>query len=199
MNQTIDYYNQNAQDFYADTVAVDMSVLYAKFLTLLPEQGKILDVGCGSGRDALFFKQQGHEVLAFDASESLCDLAGELLQQPVLNMTFNDIHWQNQFSGIWACASLLHCPENELTTVFTKLQAALIENGVMYVSFKYGDLTREKGGRVFTDLNEGKLQQLVAQQAGLHAIEIWLSGDNRLERSDVWLNCLVQKKTYDMA
>ena len=192
MNQTIDYYNQNAEDFYADTVSVDMSSLYEKFLALLPKQGQILDVGCGSGRDAAFFKQQNYAVTAFDASASLCDMASDLLQQPVLNMTFDDIHWQNQFAGIWACASLLHCPEERLADVLKKLQAALVIGGILYVSFKYGDSTREKGGRVFTDMNETKLHQLLEQHKGLQIIETWLSGDNRMERSDVWLNCLIR-------
>jgi len=59
MNQrilkTLDYYNQHSKEFIDNTLNVDMTSLYVKFLPLLPPGGKILDVGCGSGRDALAF------------------------------------------------------------------------------------------------------------------------------------------------
>ncbi|MBQ1784525.1 MAG: hypothetical protein II007_12820 [Gammaproteobacteria bacterium] len=58
MSSTHDYYNTQAEQFVADTLAVDMAELYAPFLSTLPISGHLLDAGCGSGRDALAFKQR---------------------------------------------------------------------------------------------------------------------------------------------
>ncbi|WP_242475371.1 hypothetical protein [Thiohalocapsa halophila] len=54
-----DYYQHNAGTFFADTVGVDMTPLYWRFLLLLPEAAQVLDAGCGSGRDALAFRPLG--------------------------------------------------------------------------------------------------------------------------------------------
>ena len=52
----IDYYEQNAEEFFASTVLVDMATLHSRFfLAKIPSGGHILDAGCGSGRDAKAF------------------------------------------------------------------------------------------------------------------------------------------------
>ncbi|MGB5996021.1 MAG: methyltransferase domain-containing protein, partial [Marinomonas sp.] len=80
-NTTLTFYNQNAQDFTDSTIRVDMSALYREFLPTITPNGHILDAGCGSARDAAYFKQQGFTVSAFDASEELAALASQHLQQ----------------------------------------------------------------------------------------------------------------------
>ena len=131
--KTLNYYNQNAQSFSDSTLHVDMSALYAEFLPLIPKHGHILDAGCGSARDAMYFKQQGFTVSAFDASPELAKLASNYLQQAVEVKTFQQLNCTNKYDGIWCCASLLHVPKAELPQVFLKLQNALKPNGVLYV------------------------------------------------------------------
>ena len=65
------FYNKNSQQFFHDTFTVDMGAIYARFLKNLPEGCKILDMGCGSGRDAYYFHSKGFEVEAFDASHEM--------------------------------------------------------------------------------------------------------------------------------
>ena len=113
----IGYYQQNAGTFFADTVDVDMTPLYCRFLPLLPEQAHVLDAGCGSGRDAVAFAKLGYRVTAFDASPALVALAESHLRRPVQCLHFQDIAWRETFDGIWACASLLHVPAAELPDV----------------------------------------------------------------------------------
>ena len=73
---TKDYYNKNAQEFFNQTVKADMSELYDIFLKNLPcNEGKILDLGCGSGRDSKYFLDSGFEVVAMDISEELGKLS----------------------------------------------------------------------------------------------------------------------------
>ena len=171
-----------------------MSALYAEFLPHVAQHGSILDAGCGSARDAAFFKAQGFTVSAFDASPELAELASSYLQQPVAVKTFQELNCVNQYDGIWCCASLLHVPKAELPQVFLNLQSALKPNGVLYVSFKYGDTERVHNGREFTDLNENALTALIDQYTELKIIKQWQTVDQRPEReSEVWLNALMQR------
>ena len=77
--KTIDYYNHHAEEFTHSTLNVDMESLYQSFLNLLPANAHILDLGCGSGRDSLAFKNKGYRVTAIDYSEALVKKATELL------------------------------------------------------------------------------------------------------------------------
>ncbi len=190
----IDYYQHNAGTFFADTVQVDMAPLYGRFLPLLPEQARILDAGCGSGRDAGAFAKLGHGVIAFDASPALVALAEDHLGQPVQRLRLQDITWQDEFDGIWACASLLHVPAAELPDVMQRLCAALKPGGILYASFKYGSGEREHHGRRFTDLDEPGLAALLRQVPGLEPVETWTTGDLRPGReAERWLNTLLRR------
>ena len=191
-NPTLTFYNQNAQHFTDSTLQVDMSALYREFLPNIPTKGHILDAGCGSARDAAYFKQQGFTVSAFDASEALAALASQYLQQTVEVSTFQQLDRVNQYDGIWCCASLLHVPKEELPAVFINLQNALKPNGVLYVSFKYGTSERFDNGREFTDLDEDGLNDLIHACPKLSLIKHWQSPDQRPGREhEIWLNALL--------
>ena len=84
MSGTISYDDRDAEQFFRDTVEVEMSALYAPFLAHIPKSGRILDAGCGSGRDSRYFLQQGYKIEAFDASAEMCRLASILIGQTVL-------------------------------------------------------------------------------------------------------------------
>ncbi len=74
---TLDYYNKYAQSFIDGTVSVDFTQIQDLFLELLPKGAKILDLGCGSGRDTRYFLEQGYRVDATDGSLELCKAASE--------------------------------------------------------------------------------------------------------------------------
>jgi len=183
------YYDNNAMVFVESTRLVDMQPLYQRFLPLLPRQAHILDAGCGSGRDAKQFIKQGYKVTALDASAKIAVLAEKETGQPVSVQRLQEIQYQNQFDGIWACASLLHVPAKELPDVFHRLARALKPNAVIYCSFKYGQGEYEKQGRRFTDMDEVGLQALVGEVNGLAIKETWITVDRRPGREqERWLN-----------
>ena len=183
------YYNNNAKAFVESTLQVDMQPLYQCFLPLLPKRAHILDVGCGSGRDARNFIERGYEVTAFDASAEIAALAENRIGKPVQVQRLQDIQYQNQYDGIWACASLLHVPTKDLPDVFRRLARALKPNGVIYCSFKYGQGEYEKEGRRFTDLDEAGLRTLVEEIEELAIKELWVTADRRPGRGkERWLN-----------
>ncbi|MEM6052275.1 class I SAM-dependent methyltransferase [Erwinia sp. P7711] len=192
-----DYYQQNAQRFYDDTVNVDMSALYEPFLAYLKPGAQILDAGCGSGRDTRAFSDLGFEVEAFDASAELVERARQLTGRQVEVMRFQEMTAVAKYDGIWCCASLLHVPETELPEVMALLARALKPGGVWYLSFKYGRGEREKDGRVFTDMDERQLQTLTEKMRNIAVKNIWITDDKRPCRSkECWLNGLFIKNEF---
>ena len=191
--KTIDYYNKHAEEFTASTFEVDMESLYQPFLAELPEGARILDVGCGSGRDTLAFKKKGYQVDAIDYSEELVKKASRLTGIPIKLKSFYEFDDYEAYDGIWACASLLHCERSRLKEVIGKLLRALKPNGVLYMSFKYGNNDREKEGRQFTNLNEAQAEILLGQLENVQQIQQWITVDKRPERTEQWLNLLWKK------
>jgi SAM-dependent methyltransferase len=187
---SVDYYNKNAKTYFAATVDADVQELRSKFLTKLRAGGDILDAGCGSGRDALAFHNAGYHVTAFDASPEMCDLARQYTHLPIVEMMFQELAWRSAFDGIWARASLLHVPRNDLKDVLQRLALALRPHGVLYVSFKHGVGDRVVDGRHFTDMTEAELRELL-WLVGFNASQFWTSPDVRPGRkNETWLNAL---------
>jgi SAM-dependent methyltransferase len=191
--KTKDYYNNNAQEFVNSTFMVDMQSLYQPFLNLLPDFGRILDLGCGSGRDALAFKNMGYQIEAMDYSAELVKQASDLTGIEVRLQSFYDLDEINTYDGIWACASLLHCERHRLVDVLQRMIQSLKANGVIYMSFKYGDQDREKDGREFTDLNEQQAGELLDHFNQVSLAKQWISIDKRPDRTEQWLNLLWKK------
>ncbi|MBA6383650.1 class I SAM-dependent methyltransferase [Colwellia sp. BRX10-6] len=190
---TIQFYQDNADDFFEGTVNVDMSNIYQHFTKDLNKDSLILDAGCGSGRDTKAFIDMGYSVEAFDASSELVSRASRHTGIVVKNALFNDVDSVEKYDAIWCCASLLHVPEIELPATVSRLAKALKVNGIWYVSFKYGDKQREKGGRSFTDINEQRLIDLVATLINIDISSTWITEDNRPDRNEKWLNAILIK------
>ena len=191
---SIDYYEQHADAFVADTLAVAMDSLYQRFLPYLAPGAHILDAGCGSGRDVRFFREQGFRISAFDASAELVKRARQWSGVEVTCCRFEEYVSPQPVAGIWACASLLHVPHSRLHSVLAHLASQLQEGGIFYCSFKYGSGQSERGGRTFTNLDETSLQALL-QGLPLACVELWQTGDQRPGReSERWLNVLLRKR-----
>ena len=193
MNQILDYYNNNAQAFFENTYQIEMESFYTPFLRYLSEQALILDLGCGSGRDTLAFKDKGHQVEAIDYSAELVRKATEVTGIKVRHQSFYELNDVAKYDGIWACASLLHCERDRLAEVMGRILKALKPNGVCYMSFKYGNTDREKDGRSFTDLNEQQAHDLLKQIDQALLLQQWITVDKRPDRTEEWLNILIRK------
>lgn len=194
MNQTLNYYNHNAQNFIENTQNADMHVAQDRFLQLLGEHASILDFGCGSGRDTKYFLEKGYDVTATDGSAELCKMASAFTGIDVQEMLFQDLDSVNVYDGIWACSSILHLPKEELLPVFKKMCNALKENGIIYTSFKYGDFEGERNGRYFTDFREDTFQEFIKAIPDLIIEEQWITSDVRPGRGEEkWLNLIMRK------
>lgn len=194
MEKTIDYYNENAKSFIDGTVSVDFSQIQNAFLELLPNDARILDFGCGSGRDTKYFLNRGYQVDAMDGSIELCRAASEYTGIHVKHMLFQELDEVEKYDGIWACASILHVKKDELLDIIRKMNLATKENGIIYVSFKYGDYEGERNGRYFTDMTENLMKELLVDFPELEVERQWITGDVREGRGDErWLNMILGK------
>ena len=193
VDKTLEYYQKNADLFVEGTVSVDMHDAQMRFLRMLLPHAYILDFGCGSGRDAKAFLDQGYQVDAVDGSPELCCMASELIGKPVKQMLFDDLSVSNQYDGIWACASILHLPRRNLVDVLPKISNALKTDGVLYASFKYGSYEGMRDGRYFTDFTEESLGNLMDEVPSLLIVDTWITDDVRPEREERWINTLVRR------
>ncbi|MGY0216088.1 class I SAM-dependent methyltransferase [Endozoicomonadaceae bacterium StTr2] len=193
MSSTIAFYNHNASIFSESTVSIEAESLYQEFLPLIAAGGRVLDVGCGSGRDSLAFIRQGYEVEAFDGSPAMAELASKLTGIEVKSCLFREYQTTQQYDGIWACASLLHVPHTELRDTFIHLAQYLKPAGIFYCSFKLGQGEEDRGGRHFTHLDNDELES-VLETTGLHIHKYWITQDLRPGREDEqWLNAILKK------
>ena len=193
--ETLEYYDENADSFIENTRNVDFSKTQNMFMELIPNNGMILDFGCGSGRDTKCFLDHGFKVEAIDGSKELCRLASEYTGITVKHMYFQDLNESDRYDGIWACASILHVSKNELGDVLRKMAAALKSGGVIYTSFKYGDFEGERNGRFFTDLTEESFNELLSAVSGITIEKIWITSDVRPGRGEEkWLNLILRKE-----
>ena len=149
-----DYYERYGNAYFEETVNLSMEDILEEFAEYLPENAEVLDLGCGSGRDTLWLEEAGFGVTMLDGSMQMCRLAEIHTDHEVLHMTFDEMDFQEVFDGIWACASLLHVPSDEMDGILEKVTAALKPGGYLYMSFQYGDGEEIRGHRLYHDYTE---------------------------------------------
>lgn len=199
---TLNYYNENTDSFIKQTLDINMSALYELFIIKLNIQDiaryRLLDLGCGSGRDSLYFSKLGFDITAIDASFNIIKTAKENHAVPNISwecLSFEQtVHkeWHNKFDGIWACASLLHVAYADLASLINKLLNLLKHNGVFYASFKYGESERMDTNRFFCDMNERRWEAIKLMLDNKINDTTWLTLDQRKDRGNQWFNILIE-------
>lgn len=191
---SVEFYNNNAEEFFNNTVNADMSATYSLFEENLSDiDGEILDLGCGSGRDAKHFIDKGYKVTALDLSPVLAAKASKYIGQQVIVGDMKDLDYKDRFIGIWACASLLHLTEDEVLETIKRCHKALKKDGVLYASFKYGENNYEKDGRNFTCFTRDKILNLI-EGLDFYYRATFETGDVRPGReNEKWLNVILKK------
>jgi SAM-dependent methyltransferase len=130
----------------------------------------------------------------------------------LLEMTFDEINFRNEFDGVWAAASLLHIPDEEILDILARLVHSLKPGGILYMSFKYGGGEHEYDARFYTYFSRKRMHARLRRLRDVEQIDIWLSDAqgkdlpkskqswawvletlNRYDRTH-WLNVLVARK-----
>ena len=137
VESTLKHYDTTAEDFWESSKGHNIEQNYNAFLSAMPsdKQLKILDMGCGPGRDLRYFKEQGHEVVGLEGSEIFCEMAKKYAECEVLQQNFLRLDLpSNEFDGVFANAVLFHVPPQELAQVLRNIWATLKDGGIFFSS-----------------------------------------------------------------
>ena len=116
----------------------------------------------------------GKSTIAKKVSKELSFAASKGIGQEVICNKFEDLQLTEKFHGIWACASLLHINKRDLINVIKNISSNLEDNGVIYMSFKYGkgEYIDEKG-RYYNCYTEETIKEMIIAVPKLEIIKIY--------------------------
>jgi len=135
---TRSFYSRRAASYAADTGDYSVSEHLTRFSALLAQDARVLELGCGSGRDSAWMLSKGFEVHPTDGIAEMAEQASARLGIPVAVLPFAQISALDSYDGVWANACLLHVPRHDLADILQRIQRALKPNGIFYASYKAG-------------------------------------------------------------
>ncbi len=191
--KSIGFYDQHAQSYIERTKSLDLGTLYPHFEKYLGEGSHVLDLGCGSGRDSLYFEGKGYQVTALDGSLEMVSHCRRILNGRVVHSSFEAYQTHEAYDGIWACASLLHVDRDQLAACVHKYIGYLKPRGVLFMSFKVYEEDFEFEGRSFTCFSEDAFTDFVNGLEGIKVERMALSKsiqDNELD----WISAILIKE-----
>lgn len=142
-------YDKYAKLYAENTFSKLWQFLLNHFISLLPKNAKILDAGCGCGRDTLYLTEEGFDVMGIDMSEELLKEAQarakdcKFKKMDFLNMEFPS----GSFDGIWCSAGITSIPRDKIPKAIEEFNKVLKTKGILYASIKEGqgqELIRKK-------------------------------------------------------
>ncbi|MFM7403398.1 MAG: class I SAM-dependent methyltransferase, partial [Erythrobacter sp.] len=165
------------------------------FLDRLPFGGRVLELGCGGGQDAARIASRGFAIDPIDATPAMVAKANERFGLGARVMAFHELDAEAEYAGVWAHASLLHCPREALPDVLGRIHRALTPGGWFFSSYKLGDgAGRDSLGRFY---NFPQAEWLTAQYAAISGWDVVATdrytagGFDNVERD--WLVLIVSK------
>jgi SAM-dependent methyltransferase len=199
VEETIRIYNELADEWAKRYGKIDFMQDFAEIFTGYIKGKKILDLGCGPGRDAKFFTENGYNVVGIDLCDSFLEAASKNAPKAVIKkMDFRNLDFPSKsFDGVWASAAIYHVPKNNARETIININKVLKSGGVLYISLLKGVgqkfLEEDFGkGRFFKYYTKEEIEELL-KECGFEIIEIYPStGQLNLVRE--WLNIFAIKK-----
>ena len=141
-------YDQIAAEYAVRNAAMphDLLDLGARFLALTGPHARVLEVGCGSGRDMAWLEERGAVVTGIDLSSGMLAQARPRVAGALARMDMRHLALASRcFAGAWCMASLLHVPKAEAPGVLREPPRVLLPGGVLAMGLQEG-----AGGRLGT-------------------------------------------------
>jgi SAM-dependent methyltransferase len=188
-----EYYQENHRKYYDQTFSIDPTSFLLPLARCLHPGSTIMDVGCGSGRDMRWLKDQGFQPEGFERSQGLAGLARAHSGCPVLEGDF-EVH---DFSGmkmdaILLVGALVHVPHDRFSGVFSNILRALRPGGHLLLTLKEGRTQNEHdGNRIFYLWRDEDLRDIF-DDLGL-VVKDFLRQISKIRETDVWLGYVLQR------
>ncbi len=197
MEETLDFYNNQAENYFDETRNLILSTEISRFVKLCPKNSRVLDIGPGSGRDLKEFSKAGLYAIGIDVSENMAHVASEYSNCEVFVSNVDNLPFKNnEFSGIWAKASLHHIPSSHIKKSMKEINRVQKKGGVFYSSVKIGqgeklvDINNYKRFYSFYSLEGyGKL----LEGSGYRIFDIYVSKSINPKRPDDFINVFARK------
>ena len=135
---TLAFYEKSAPH-YTHSTALAPSRHLDGFLDRLNPGAIILELGCGSGRDAAHMRQRGFTVDATDGAAAMVQKANERFDLGARQLRFDQLSATTKYDAVWAHASLLHVPRAEMENILSAIHRSLHKGGWHFASYKLGD------------------------------------------------------------
>ncbi|MEM9500403.1 MAG: class I SAM-dependent methyltransferase [Pseudomonadota bacterium] len=135
---TYDFYQSQAPH-YSLSGSIGHSRHLDAFLDRVEPGARVLELGCGTGRDSMRIVERGYELDATDGVPAMVAKANERYDIGARLMRFDQLNTDSRYDAVWAHACLLHCPRSELPDTLARIHRALRPGGIHYASYKLGD------------------------------------------------------------
>jgi SAM-dependent methyltransferase len=196
VHRTLAFYDDQAQAFWNGTRDHDVSQNRAALLRHLAPHGaaRILDLGCGPGRDLIAFKSLGHDPIGLDGSAKFCAMARdnsgcEVLHQDMLNLSLTE----EDFDGVFANASLFHVPTQVLPSVLKALWRTLHPRGVLFASNPRGNGEEGWQSGRYGAFHDHDVWRGLVEAAGFEELEHYYRPAGRPRQQQPWLASVFRK------
>jgi len=200
-SQTVSYYSQNAK-VIADRYESIVNGLAKHFEDAFPSGSRVLDVGCGSGRDLAYLHSLGRDTYGLDATPELVELAQDLHPELKGRLVCESIPgtavpFGGAFDGVLCSAVLMHIAEEHQPAAVEFIKRCLKPRGRLLYSVPSKRLDaaaaghRDSNGRLFIPDSAERYQTLLENQ-GYKLLNQWGNADS-LGRDEVeWASVLMQ-------
>jgi len=202
MHKTLSYYEKNAKHLSQRYESANVDNVHSLLLKTFPPKSHVLEIGCGSGRDASFMYRNGYDVLAIDGSKKMITEAKQCHPELEGNLEVIKIpdgldFEPSSFAGVYSIATLMHLDKDAIDHTIEKVATLLKVGGKFFfsVSIQRDDVNdhgEDEKGRYFISMSELEWIRC-CEKYGLKFEHSEITGDGLDRDGIVWLTCVVRK------
>ena len=189
-----DVYQKNYKAYHEKTFYIDPTSFLDPLAQRLPPDAFVLDVGCGSGRDLLWMKRRGFEVIGFEQSQGFAELSRDNVGCKVIEGDFETYDFSTILvDAVMLVGALVHVPHERFPKVFENITSAIPENGSVLITLKQGVGDRaDSDGRVFYLWEDPKARE-VFDTLGFKVCDVSTS-ISKTGSGEIWMSYVLDKE-----